>query len=353
MMKSKHAAFQKRDRSTREATTHQTKHRSAATLDELREAIRSLSDADRATLFKSSGAEVRREQIVLIHDWKRQPHDDISFPRAEVIFDKFERQQIDIIATVRANAASIGHPAILCAIKRWEHFVISQSKLPGIGREILDESAQDRAEPLRIRIRKLTHFAKIAEIHLRDIGASLLQGAQRNAWPKELAFKKHKRHFKESYRYLRLVFEVQRRQKSGAVSELIAGAIADFRDTGFIDDPVPSGAITLPDECFHPGGVFWIGFEEIRSFLETSGRRLLEAKRQRYDAWVSGFDAWRFDIHAGTHRGYRATADQADAPPRQDAGDCFSPLDNHSQLKAAPAAFALPIVPPKIFPHKK
>lgn len=64
------------------------------------------------------------DAIVEIHDWKGA---DRKWPRAVVIRSDRSGNEIDILASVRQYAASIGHPAILCAIKRWEEIIIYQS----------------------------------------------------------------------------------------------------------------------------------------------------------------------------------------------------------------------------------
>ena len=95
------------------------------------------------------------DAIVVIHDWMGS---DREWPRAVVIRPNGSGNEIDILASVRLDAASVGHPAILCAIKRWEEIIICQSALPITGvvsvshddaEYLTEETEKERAERLK------------------------------------------------------------------------------------------------------------------------------------------------------------------------------------------------------------
>lgn len=126
--------------------------------DERAQLIRRIEATD---LSKYLGSEIR------IDDWEGR---DMFWPRATVLYRDGREETIDIIKTVRENASSIGHPAILLAIRRWEHLVLYHHSLSGGGQ--YKTTKED--------------FYKLAKDHLQKIGEALLVGAKERVIPKEL-----------------------------------------------------------------------------------------------------------------------------------------------------------------------
>ena len=125
-------------------------------LDNIARAIRDLPTAEQRALRERLGwLRSAGDVIIEVHDWKGS---DRKWPRAVVIRSDRPRDEIDILASVKHNAASIGHPAILCAIKRWEEITICQGALPmarnirlsdSDGEYFAEETDKERAERLR------------------------------------------------------------------------------------------------------------------------------------------------------------------------------------------------------------
>lgn len=303
------------------------------TIDELREAIQSLADEDRLALFESLCVRADREVIVLMHDWET-PADKLR-PRAEVIFSREKRQMIDILASVKANAASIAHPAIVCAVRRWERIVICQTRLPRIGTLLPENSSYPRDERSG-----LVGFAEMAEDNLRRIGGYLLEGAKNNAWPKEYAFETYRsRLFDSGYDpYLRYVFEARHESQSQNVNELVEMALRAMSDacTGGLNE---AALKTLQS-----------GFEDVRVFLQTAtGGALLAAKRHQWAHWLNLFDEWRFPrLQVDAQRTYKREG-RRHIPRRPDAIEDLQPLRNYYNLSTTDAALNLPV----LFTNKK
>ena len=99
----------------------------------------------------------------------------VERPCVELIENDHSRQHIDIFATIKRNATSIGHPAILHAIKHWEHVVYFYYHLA-----------------LRSEGKSWSNWFgsyQLAERNLKYVSAALLEGAKERAIPKEVAFK--------------------------------------------------------------------------------------------------------------------------------------------------------------------
>jgi hypothetical protein len=141
------------------------------TVDELASEIKRLSPTERENLYqhlgvvdqaKWRGAEIR------IDDW--QGKDKVS-PRATIEYADGTAETIDIIASIQANAVSLSHPAMLCAIQRWEEAVVYSNALI-----ISPPYLPSRA-----------NYVELAKKHLKRLSAALLNGAKKRRIPKELA----------------------------------------------------------------------------------------------------------------------------------------------------------------------
>lgn len=254
--------------------------------------------------------------IVEVHDWKGA---DRTWPRAVVLRSDRSRQEIDILASVKRSAASIAHPAIICAIKRWEEIVICQSALP-ILRSIpvstsdaeyfVEESEKERGQRLRSgltrrdyhklflnngrqdfheRTAQHINFARIAKGHLKNLSMSLIEGAELRGWSKEQAFDVYRRTvFAASYRFLELTFQVWNKSRERGVSDLMTSVIQRFRKYGFGEERLGS---PLSEEVIER---LQIGLDDVRAFLKSRpGKRALDGRRE-WKIWMQAFDEWRF-----------------------------------------------------------
>lgn len=152
------------------------------TIDELEREIRDMSSEDCLRLFERLGLGEAAKMLhatVWIYDLNKSDRDK---PRAVIEYKDGFKETIDIIESVRNNAASIGHPVILLAIHRWEQIVRYHRSFRG-KKEYLDLF---RREPLRLKADD-TLF-KIAQDHLESIGEALLKGAKKRALTKEAIF---------------------------------------------------------------------------------------------------------------------------------------------------------------------
>lgn len=93
---------------------------------------------------------------------------DKENPRITILYYDETELSIDILASVKNNAASIGHPLILFAIRRWEEIV---------------RVYYHRA------IRRGDERCEIAKKHLERVGSALLVGSKQRAVSKETSFK--------------------------------------------------------------------------------------------------------------------------------------------------------------------
>ena len=96
-------------------------------------------------------------------------------PCVELTENDRSKRFIDIFATIKRNATSIGHPAILHAIKHWEHVVCFYYHLA-----------------LRSEGKSWSNWFgmyQLAERNLKYASAALFEGAKERAIPKEAAFK--------------------------------------------------------------------------------------------------------------------------------------------------------------------
>ncbi|MBI3649991.1 MAG: hypothetical protein HY231_02955 [Acidobacteria bacterium] len=65
--------------------------------------------------------------IIRIHDTEGEC---TKSPKAEIRLPDGTTNSIDIFKTVETNHASIGHPAVLCAINRWHHIIRVYTRMP-------------------------------------------------------------------------------------------------------------------------------------------------------------------------------------------------------------------------------
>lgn len=152
------------------------------TIDELEKEIRGLSYDDSLQLFERLGLGEAAKMLqarIQIHDLNEENE---GKPRAVIKYNDGSEESIDIIESVRKNAASIGHPAILLAIHRWEQLVHYHRAFRGKS-EYLELF---RRNPLKLRPGATLY--KIARSHLERVGQALLEGARMRALKAEEVF---------------------------------------------------------------------------------------------------------------------------------------------------------------------
>jgi len=304
------------------------------TIDELEKEIRNLSSEDCLRLFERLGLGEATKMLhatVWIYDLNKV---DQNKPRAVIEYKDGSKEIIDIIESVRNNAASIGHPVILLAIHRWEQIIRYHRSFRG-KKEYLNLF---RREPLRLKPDD-TLF-KIAKDHLERIGGALLEGAKKRALTKEAVFVMAVGGLGEDveYSYLRLATEL-----------LTTVEIKKIRPVEKKPDVIRKKLECLGDErlLLRYGENSNIGDEEFRElrdkflinpiidflksgngerFLyqdikltskshftklvrpEASSEYQLPEKDHKWREIVNEFDAWRFDMSVERVKIYRSRA---------------------------------------------
>lgn len=338
-------------------------------LDDITRAVRSLPTSEQSELRKRLGwMSPVGDVIVEIHDWKGA---DRKWPRAVVIHTDGSRDEVDILASVKQETVSVGHPAILCAIKRWEEIIICQSALPIIGdvsvsyddaEYLAEETNTERAERRRSGLSRAAYdkmhlkrahrefhertgqhvnFARIAKRHLKNLSISLIEGAQSRAWSKEQAFDVYSHKvFSTSYIYLELAFKVWCRSPEAGVSKLMTTVIERFRNYGIGDERLRSSPSEEAIERLQ------VGFGDVRAFLKSRpGKRALYGRRE-WKIWKQAFDEWRFPtLKQSTQRIYHKKA-KAQSTHTEVSSCSLTPKLNWYQLSDT-SGFELPTVPPK------
>lgn len=140
-------------------------------LNELTSKILSLGQDEREELLKLIGAfDLHRYATaeIRIEDWNGN---DKKFPRALIIYPDGTQECIDIIKCVKEDIRSLGHPAILLAIRRWEHIVRYKNILFREGGVQFSEY----------------DFPSIAISHLKQVGKALVDGVVGRAFPVDFA----------------------------------------------------------------------------------------------------------------------------------------------------------------------
>jgi hypothetical protein len=131
-------------------------------IERLIQGIAVLSAADRSLILDR----LKDPSIVIINDWLGLNRER---PCAIILYSHDNWESIDILESIRNNAASVGHPAILCAIQRWEQVVLTQYPLARTQRQKAEAASWE-----------VTHgsFKRTAKQHLKNIGKALLEAAE-------------------------------------------------------------------------------------------------------------------------------------------------------------------------------
>jgi hypothetical protein len=150
------------------------------------------------------------ESRVVIHDWhKARQKDEQTWPRAVILsrdpneadFGYIPIESIDIIQSVRKDPAAVRHFAIQIAIHRWANLVRYYYHLPVLS---------DDTEAQRKRgVRSQHMWYKIAANNLQRVGGqAILEQAQKDALPMEVAVVAHNTELYRQEQYLPVVWEL-------------------------------------------------------------------------------------------------------------------------------------------------
>lgn len=256
------------------------------TVDELESEIKALPVKDQVRLIERLGLERAANLLqarVEIHDYSQR---DRIKPRAVISYPDGTKESIDIIASVRSNAVSIGHPAVLLAIRRWEYVVRYYLNLAGKPAAYLRTYRRDFP---------FEEIHKIAIAHLERLGDALVEGAKGRALTKEglvtlflskLGIDTNYTYLLEAWRLLgegeiknarRFDTKIQRVRKR--LGEIDPYSIGSHRET--LIKPVVD-------------------------FLSSSSGRKWLVKRRTQRAIKNDFDAWRLGLKKITLRKYRS-----------------------------------------------
>lgn len=306
------------------------------TIDELEEEVRGLSYDDRLEFFGRFGL----GKAANMHYAKIRIHDLIGIdrikPRAVIVYGDGSDESIDIIESVRENAASIAHPAILLAIHRWEQIIRYRRSFRG-NEEYFDNF---RSKPLRLRPNETV--LAIAERHLERIWDELRKGVKKRALKKEAVFvlAVSDLGFDKEYLYLRLATEILATGEIQKMRELTR-QLAEMRkklerlgpeylvsDYFRPDDIEPSKLKKLRDKCLINPIIDFLAAPDVgKPYLSQKitltsrsqftklvrpGAALKDDPPERDQKWreiVNRFDAWRFGLHPRSVKSYRSNAE--------------------------------------------
>ncbi|MBI4854298.1 MAG: hypothetical protein HY819_21065 [Acidobacteria bacterium] len=151
-------------------------------IDELEKQIRNLSDADKLQLFErfSLVSPIIENHITIeIDDMSRGREES---PRAILHYSDGSKKGIDILESVKKNPVSIGHPAILLAIRRWEQLV-------RLNKIFFEDVYNDKYPPIEDYNQSKIKQNKQIATYLKDIGAALYKSAKERELSRETAFK--------------------------------------------------------------------------------------------------------------------------------------------------------------------
>lgn len=264
------------------------------------------------------------EAEITIHDRLGR---DKDFPRATIRHHDGRWETIDIIKSIENNALSIGHPAILFAIHRWEQIVRCQRVL---------------SNPTRRKVSKvpsndvLKYPYEISKNHLKRIGKALLDGAESRAWSKYDVFEAQTRSSSTGYDLLRLAWEALANQKIKKIRnseeqlrKLKQKILKVYREHGFHG----STRLEPPSDFVLRSVAEWT--DPIISFIRDN--RLHRKRRSTWIAMRNKYDAWRFGLDTKTIRTYHSLALKVRRMSKENERDNGSPK---LQRNENPAFFA-------------
>ncbi len=251
------------------------------TIDEIEIEIRKLSDADKMLLFERFNLVspiIKNSTTIEIDDMSMERE---KSPRAILHYPDDSVRAIDILESVKKNSSSIGHPAILIAIRRWEQLVQLN--------KMFFEDAYDEKYPLIKEYNqtqaRLNH--RIAT-YLKNIGTALYKGAKKRDLSKEPAFKLYADYwglYKQNT-YLYKAWELLGKD--------------EFRD-------IRNSEIKSTELCKQLGkekvNNVKISINKVMDFFSSTGKRYFD-ERFPWEETRNAFLAWNFNLDQDTIKNY-------------------------------------------------
>jgi hypothetical protein len=210
---------------------------------------------------------------IKVDDWHGN---DRKQPRVTIEYNDGSEKSFNILESILANSASIGHPLILVAIRRWEKII-----------QYYQARSRDRKKTTPVRRRQIERYT-MAKNHLRRVGQALLKGAQARVLSKEMSFtiQSNLDFFPESPSCLFLVWKMLGEDEFKTIRN-IAGKKRLLREK-----------LSASPEAI----------DRIIAFFEsTEGHPFLQ-KRSAWKAIKNAFDSWRFGYPIETVKKYRSAA---------------------------------------------
>ena len=307
------------------------------TIDELEAEVRGLSYEDSLEFFGRFGL----GKAAKMHYAKIRIHDLVGIdrinPRAVIVYGDGSDESIDIIESVRENAASIAHPAILLAIHRWEQIIRYRRRFRG------NEAYFDNFLRKPLKLRSDENVLAIAERHLERIWDALREGVKKRALTKEEVFvlAVSDLGIDKEYLYLRLATEILATGKIQKMREETPTKLAEMRkklerygpeylvsDYFLPEDIEPSKLKEIRNKCLinpvidfldDPSGgrpylskKITLASRSQFTKLVRPGAALKDDPPERDQKWreiVNRFDAWRFGLTPRTVKSYRSNAE--------------------------------------------
>jgi hypothetical protein len=233
---------------------------------------------------------------------------DEAKPRAVITYPNGETESIDIIESVRRNAASIGHPAILFALHRWEQMIRHLTFLPKDIQAYLREydTAGLSLSPKQVGDK--------AESHLMRIGEALVEGAKKRALRKELLLGVLENVYGQksvTNEYLEKTWELLGSKEIREVDneslklERLRNLLYDWKYSEIAKE--------YRDELFPKEFLKNDVIEVILDFLSSSGSRFLAKRRKpkQSSAFHNAFYSSRYDVNVDTLKSYRSRTKQS------------------------------------------
>ena len=256
------------------------------TVEELEGQIKALTAKDQARLIERLGLERAANLLkahVKIHDLNTQ---DRVKPRVVISYPDGTKESIDIIASVRNNAVSIGHPAILLAIRRWEYIVRYYRNLTGKPAKYLRNYRPDVP---------FDNINQIAVDHLERLVDALVDGVKGRALTKErlVTLFLTKLGLDTNYTYL---LEAWRLLGKDEIKNANRESTQFMRLRKGLNEIDPYSLKERRKSLIDP----------VVDFLSSPQGRKWLVKRKTKSAMINDFDAWRLGLTKSTLRKYRS-----------------------------------------------
>lgn len=247
---------------------------------------------------------------------------------------------VDILGSVRQNAAAISHPAIAAAIKHWQRILLSR-------RYVTDTDADDvEAEPIVWQAELHERFRELAKANLRSVGRAIEKGARFQGSSSVAAYDRDVRDLtivgKGNYLYLAWL-RLHRRyvDETHEPDERVA-AIAKHLQSS--PRPIDSDRPDLPS---------------VIDFLNSAGTKFVyseesvDSQRPKWDVFRTEFLRWQLDLKPSTHTKHHNRSKRLVDRTDEDVSGFFGSLTPDSLWASISSNLSTPLVfycPPLLLP---